>query len=58
MILSCSDPDAALEALYRAFRGIRDVEVRGGGLEEAFMELTATGKPGTERATIGKVAAG
>ena len=41
VILSCSDADAALRALLRAFPGIRDVEVRGGSLEEAFMELTA-----------------
>ncbi len=44
VILSCSDPDAALEALYRNFEGIRDVEVRGGSLEEAFMELTSDRK--------------
>jgi len=41
VILSCSDADAALRALLGAFAGIRDVEVRGGSLEEAFMELTA-----------------
>jgi ABC-2 type transport system ATP-binding protein len=41
VILSCSDSDVALEALYRAFQGVRDVEVRGGSLEEAFRELTA-----------------
>jgi ABC-2 type transport system ATP-binding protein len=45
VILSCSNSDAALEALYLAFRGVRDVEVRGGNLEEAFIELT------TEHAT-------
>ena len=41
IILSCSDADTALRALLGAFPGIRDVEVRGGSLEEAFMELTA-----------------
>lgn len=41
IILSCSDPDSALEALYRAFRGVRDIEVPGGSLEAAFRELTA-----------------
>jgi ABC-2 type transport system ATP-binding protein len=50
VILSCSDPDAALEGLYRAFRGIRDLEVRGGSLEEAFMDLTAPGRPVTKPA--------
>ena len=48
VILSCSDPDAALEALYRSFRGVRDVEVRGGSLEEAFRELTAEHTPATQ----------
>ena len=41
IILSCSDADTALRALLGAFPGIRDIEVRGGNLEEAFMELTA-----------------
>lgn len=39
--LSCSDADTALNALLGTFRGVRDIEVRGGGLEEAFLELTA-----------------
>jgi ABC-2 type transport system ATP-binding protein len=45
VILSCSDSDAALNALYRSFQSIRDVEVSGGTLEEAFMELTADDRP-------------
>jgi ABC-2 type transport system ATP-binding protein len=39
--LSCSDADTALSALLATFSGVRDVEVRGGTLEEAFLELTA-----------------
>jgi ABC-2 type transport system ATP-binding protein len=38
--LSCSNTDAALAALLRAFPAIRDVEVHGPSLEEAFLELT------------------
>ncbi len=38
--LSCSDTDAALSALFRSFPGVRDVEVHGASLEEAFFELT------------------
>jgi len=38
--LSCSDADTALRALLDAFPGTRDIEVRGGSLEEAFIELT------------------
>jgi len=41
VIMSCSEPDVALRALLAAFPGIRDIEVNGGSLEEAFMELTA-----------------
>jgi ABC-2 type transport system ATP-binding protein len=41
VILSCSDADTALRALLAAFPAIHDVEVRGGSLEEAVIELTA-----------------
>jgi ABC-2 type transport system ATP-binding protein len=39
--LSCTDADAALPALLAAFPAARDIEVAGGSLEEAFLELTA-----------------
>jgi ABC-2 type transport system ATP-binding protein len=41
VLLSCSDADAALRALLGSFPGARDIEVRGGSLEEAFLELIA-----------------
>jgi ABC-2 type transport system ATP-binding protein len=41
IILSCSDADDALKALIATFPYIRDVEIGGGSLEEAFLELTA-----------------
>jgi len=41
VVLSCSDSDSALRELLRRFPGARDIEVRGAGLEEAFLELTA-----------------
>jgi ABC-2 type transport system ATP-binding protein len=41
IILTCSDADTALSALLRTFPAVRDIEVRGGSLEEAFVELTA-----------------
>ena len=41
VVLSCSDADAALPALFATFPQVRDVEARGGSLEEAFLELTA-----------------
>jgi ABC-2 type transport system ATP-binding protein len=39
VVLRCLDSDAALRALL-AYDGARDIEVRGAGLEEAFMQLT------------------
>ena len=38
--LVCADSDAALRALLDAFPAARDIEVRGAGLEQAFLELT------------------
>jgi ABC-2 type transport system ATP-binding protein len=39
--LNCSDADAALHRLLRDYPGAHGIEVRGAGLEDAFMELTA-----------------
>jgi ABC-2 type transport system ATP-binding protein len=41
VVLSCSDADSALYALLAAYSGVRDIEVGGGSLEDAFLELTA-----------------
>jgi ABC-2 type transport system ATP-binding protein len=46
--LSCPDSsssDEALRELLSRYRQARDIEVRGGGLEEAFLELTADDDP-------------
>jgi ABC-2 type transport system ATP-binding protein len=40
IILRCSDSDSALRALLARFSDARDIEVHGGSLEEAFIELT------------------
>jgi ABC-2 type transport system ATP-binding protein len=40
--VTCADSDAALRALLARFADARDIEVRGAGLEEAFLELTAS----------------
>jgi ABC-2 type transport system ATP-binding protein len=42
VVLSCSDADAALVALLGGFPAAKDIEVTGGSLEEAFLELTAS----------------
>jgi ABC-2 type transport system ATP-binding protein len=38
--LNCSDSDATLRALLDRYPQVCDIEVRGAGLEEAFLELT------------------
>jgi ABC-2 type transport system ATP-binding protein len=38
--LNCSDSDGALRQLVEGFPALRDIEIRGAGLEEAFLELT------------------
>jgi ABC-2 type transport system ATP-binding protein len=40
VVLVCRDADAALSALLGKFPEARDIEVRGGNLEDAFVELT------------------
>lgn len=39
VVLACADSDAALRALLAGFPQARDIEVRGAGLEEAFLQL-------------------
>jgi ABC-2 type transport system ATP-binding protein len=41
IVLTCTDSDAALRALLAAYPRARDIEVKGAGLEEAFLHLTA-----------------
>ncbi|HKB31736.1 MAG TPA: ABC transporter ATP-binding protein [Streptosporangiaceae bacterium] len=41
VILTCRDAETALRALLDLFPAAHDVEVRGAGLEEAFLALTA-----------------
>jgi ABC-2 type transport system ATP-binding protein len=40
VLLACSDSDAAIRAVLARFPEARDLEIRGAGLEEAFLELT------------------
>lgn len=41
--LTCRDSDTALRALLDRFDGVCDIEIRGAGLEAAFLELTSDG---------------
>jgi ABC-2 type transport system ATP-binding protein len=41
IVLACSDSDAAIRALVAAHPEASDIEIGGGSLEEAFLELTA-----------------
>jgi ABC-2 type transport system ATP-binding protein len=40
VVLACSDSDAAIRALLAAHPAAHDIEIRGAGLEEAFLQLT------------------
>jgi len=40
IVLRCSDSDQAIRALLAAHTDVRDIEITGAGLEEAFLELT------------------
>ena len=41
VVLRCGDSDAAIRALLANHPQMRDIEITGAGLEEAFLELTA-----------------
>ena len=41
IMLRCINSDDALRALLQRYEQVRDIEVRGGGLDEAFRQLTA-----------------
>jgi ABC-2 type transport system ATP-binding protein len=40
VILSCTDSDLTIRALLEHYPAARDIEITGGSLEEAFLELT------------------
>jgi ABC-2 type transport system ATP-binding protein len=43
--LTCADADTALRALLPAYPAMHDIEVRGAGLDEAFLQLTTDTTP-------------
>ncbi|HTY73415.1 MAG TPA: ABC transporter ATP-binding protein [Actinomycetes bacterium] len=43
IVLACSNSDEALRALLPRYQQLRDIEVRGGGLDEAFRQLVGDG---------------
>ena len=45
--LTCTDSDAALRALLPKYPAMHSIEIRGAGLEEAFLELTTDDAPET-----------
>jgi ABC-2 type transport system ATP-binding protein len=50
VILSCTDSDRAIRTLLEQYPLARDIEITGGSLEEAFLELT--GEPDVEAAEL------
>jgi ABC-2 type transport system ATP-binding protein len=51
VILTCAEAETALRALLDEFPSAADIEVRGAGLEEAFLALTADGTGPTNELT-------
>ena len=43
IVVHCGDSDAAIRALLQAYPGVRDIEIGGAGLEQAFLQLTGVG---------------
>jgi len=46
VVLTCADADATLYRLLGSYPGLRDIEVHGASIEEAFLELTGDGETG------------
>jgi ABC-2 type transport system ATP-binding protein len=40
VVLSCTDSDAAIRALLGTFDDVKNIEISGAGLEQAFLQLT------------------
>jgi ABC-2 type transport system ATP-binding protein len=51
VILVCSDSDQAIRALLDRYPAVRDIEITGAGLEDAFLRLT--GGPDDEQVQLG-----
>jgi ABC-2 type transport system ATP-binding protein len=52
VILRCADSDAAIRALLDGHPSVRDIEIAGAGLEEAFLELTSDEDPDADEAGV------
>jgi ABC-2 type transport system ATP-binding protein len=42
VVLTCADSDAALRSLLTMHPRVKDIEITGAGLEQAFLQLTGT----------------
>ncbi|MDQ2837728.1 MAG: ABC transporter ATP-binding protein [Actinomycetota bacterium] len=51
VVLACNDSDQAIRELLARYPAIKDIEIAGAGLEQAFMQLTS----GTETASTAEV---
>ena len=51
VILSCVDSDRSIRALLERYPTAKDIEITGGSLEEAFLELT--GEPDRDESELG-----
>ena len=51
VILSCVDSDQSIRGLLEQYPAAKDIEITGGSLEEAFLELT--GEPDADEQDLG-----
>ena len=51
IVLRCTDSDATVRALLDAYPTVRDLEIQGAGLEDAFLQLTADEPDATTTST-------
>jgi len=57
VLLTCSNSDQAIRALLARYPKVRDIEIEGAGLEEAFLQLTNGGQATNDADTHGEEAA-
>ncbi len=50
--LTCTDSDQAIRALLHGYHDVRDIEIHGAALEDAFVELTSATAPGADREEV------
>jgi ABC-2 type transport system ATP-binding protein len=58
VILRCTDSDAAIRELLARYPQLRDIDITGAGLEDAFLELTSDPDSDSDAAVLDRVGSG